>query len=304
MYRFIFQLDYFDSLFLKEVFKGKENKRNPYLFFTAKAKNVTINCYKDKKSNYKAVFTSNDKDSLLKQARRFKPYVLSSNITNDDIKNKFVVLNKQIGSDEVGKGDFFGPLIVVASYVEEKDIKLLDELKVTDSKKISDANHLQIGKILKRKIKNYSICISPSKLTKMNEEGINVNKALALLHNLAHQKLIEKYNLSSDIPVYVDQFESLDAYKSQLKDSIIKNELFFQTQGESHYPSVAVSSCIARYIFLTKWKEMEEKFNTTIPKGATSYVNKAYLKIRKTYSKEDLKPYVKTFFKTYDKVEK
>lgn len=304
MYRIIYQLTYLEASILKDIYNGKENDNNPYLFFTAKVKDISISCYKDKKSNYKVIYTSNDKDNLLKEVRKYNSSITIKNIIDDDKKNDFVVLSKQIGSDEVGKGDFFGPLIVVSSFVEEKDLKLLEELRITDSKKISDEHHLEVGKILKRKIKNYSICVSPLKLSKMNEEGININKTLALLHNLSHQKLIDKYNLSSDIPVFVDQFESLTSYRNQLKDEIIKNNLFFQTQGETHYPSVAASSCIARYLFLTKWKEMEEKFNTTIPKGASSDVNKAYLNLRKTYSKEELKPYVKTFFQTYNNVEK
>lgn len=305
MLKIIYQLPLEEASIIKDYYKLQEfpNLKNEYLYFHTSSNGVNIDCYKDKKSNFKIMYTSLNKNNLLKEARIFKEDLNEDDINDSSkVKNDFYISSAQIGSDEVGKGDFFGPLIVVASYVDSKDLKMIEEYKITDSKKISDEKHLEVGKILSKKSKNYTILVSPKKLSSINKSGVNINKTLAILHNLAHKKLIEKYDLSTNIPVYVDQFESIDSYKSQVGEELIKNNLFFQTQGESHYPSVALSSCIARYLFLTEWKKMEEKLKMNIPKGASSDVVKAYNILKKTYSTSELEEYVKTFFKTYKEV--
>ena len=49
-----------------------------------------------------------------------------------------------IGSDEVGTGDYFGPIVVTASYVNKSDITFLEELGVKDSKKLTDKKIIKI----------------------------------------------------------------------------------------------------------------------------------------------------------------
>ena len=175
---------------------------------------------------------------------------------------------------------------------------------MTDSKTIKDEKHLDIGPTLIKRCKTYCIEVSAKKLTQLHQKGINLNKTLAILHNLAHKKLIEKYSLSKDINVYVDEFVSPSSYKNYVKEDIIKNPLFFHTEGERHYPSVALSSCVARYFFLLRWKEMEEKFKMKISKGAGKEAEKSYLLLRKRFSEEEILPYIKAFFKTFNRLDK
>ena len=56
-------------------------------------------------------------------------------VDNKDIDKTDYYFINSIGSDEVGTGDFFGPIVVCASYVNKKDITFLEELGVRDSKK-------------------------------------------------------------------------------------------------------------------------------------------------------------------------
>lgn len=307
MLKIIYQLPIEQASIIKDYYKEKEypNDKNIYLYFHSKVNDVIIDCYKDKKANFKIIYMSNNKGKLLKEAKIFNDSLNEESIIDlDETKrDNFVISSLQIGSDEVGKGDFFGPLVIVSSYVDGKTLKFLEELNVTDSKKISDEKHLEIGKTLKSRTKNYTIVVSAKKLSSINSSGININKTLAILHNMSHKKLIEKYALDESIPIYVDQFESLSSYKTQVGDELVKNNLFFHTQGENHYPSVALSSCIARYLFLSEWKKMEEKLGCNIPKGASAESVKTYNLLRKKYSKEELSFYVKTFFKTYKEVE-
>ena len=308
MFRYINQISKERAMIIKDYYHldAFPVKDNPYLFFKRNKdiSNVSVECFVNKKGEYKIMYSSSDKKDLLNEIKVFDPLVKEEHIQEERKKEDFKVYQKQIGSDEVGKGDLFSSIFVVSSYVEESDLKLLEKLNVTDSKKIKDEKHLEIGHTLIKRCKTYCIEVSAKKLTQLHQKGINLNKTLAILHNLAHKKLIEKYSLSKDINVYVDEFVSPSSYKNYVKEDIIKNPLFFHTEGERHYPSVALSSCVARYFFLLRWKEMEEKFKMKISKGAGKEAEKSYLLLRKRFSEEEILPYIKAFFKTFNRLDK
>ena len=308
MFRYINQISKERAMIIKDYYRldAFPVKDNPYLFFKRNKdiSNVSVDCFVNKKGEYKIMYSSSDKKDLLNEIKVFDPLVKEEHIQEERKKEDFKIYQKQIGSDEVGKGDLFSSIFVVSSYVEESDLKLLEKLNVTDSKTIKDEKHLEIGPTLIKRCKTYCIEVSAKKLTQLHQKGINLNKTLAILHNLAHKKLIEKYSLSKDINVYVDEFVSPSSYKNYVKEDIIKNPLFFHTEGERHYPSVALSSCVARYFFLLRWKEMEEKFKMKISKGAGKEAEKSYLLLRKRFSEEEILPYIKAFFKTFNRLDK
>lgn len=308
MFRYINQISKERAMIIKDYYHldAFPVKDNPYLFFKRNKdiSNVSVDCFVNKKGEYKIMYSSSDKKDLLNEIKVFDPLVKEEHIQEEKKKEDFKIYQKQIGSDEVGKGDLFSSIFVVSSYVEESDLKLLEKLNVTDSKTIKDEKHLEIGPTLIKRCKTYCIEVSAKKLTQLHQKGINLNKTLAILHNLAHKKLIEKYSLSKDINVYVDEFVSPSSYKNYVKEDIIKNPLFFHTEGERHYPSVALSSCVARYFFLLRWKEMEEKFKMKISKGAGKEAEKSYLLLRKRFSEEEILPYIKAFFKTFNRLDK
>lgn len=308
MFRYINQISKERAMIIKDYYHldAFPVKDNPYLFFKRNKdiSNVSVECFVNKKGEYKIMYSSSDKKDLLNEIKVFDPLVKEEHIQEERKKEDFKIYQKQIGSDEVGKGDLFSSIFVVSSYVEESDLKLLEKLNVTDSKTIKDEKHLEIGPTLIKRCKTYCIEVSAKKLTQLHQKGINLNKTLAILHNLAHKKLIEKYSLSKDINVYVDEFVSPSSYKNYVKEDIIKNPLFFHTEGERHYPSVALSSCVARYFFLLRWKEMEEKFKMKISKGAGKEAEKSYLLLRKRFSEEEILPYIKAFFKTFNRLDK
>ena len=301
MFQVSYQLSKEDADIIKDYYNCEAFpvKNNEYLYFQTRDNSVSISCYLNKKKLFKMLYSSSDEDKLLSVISQFKKDISVKDIV--DSQNRFVLTTRQIGSDEVGKGDFFSGLFVVASYLEPKDLDILKELKITDSKNISDEHHLEIGEVLVKKIRYYSSYASPTKMSNAHQSGITTNKMLALLHNFTHKKLIEKYHLSNDIDIFVDQFESEKNYYSDVKSQIVKNKIFFHTQGELHYPSVATSSCIARYLFLKEWEKMEKDLGMKIPKGCGSDVVKTYNILKKRYPKEQLDKYVKTFFNTYQK---
>ena len=277
---------------------------HPYDYFDGSYHGVHIHACRNKKEIYTITFSG--EDSCCEELAAF----FSKNITvkeyhpQENKKDAFACwedLGPQIGSDEVGKGDFFGPLIIAACYVGREDISFLEKYKINDSKKMKDDYILEIGPIIKRKIKNYVISISPEKLSSLNENHFNIDKVLSICHNQAHLGLMKKYDLPDFLITYVDQFLAEDNYKKYVADDLIANPLYFRTKGETYYPSVAAASVIARYTFLKEWEKIEKVFNCQIPKGASAQVDKVFGRLKNQFGIKCLNPYVKRFFANYKK---
>ncbi|MFA6861466.1 MAG: ribonuclease HIII [Bacilli bacterium] len=290
---------------IRDFYKATEisDPNRPYEYFLVRKTGMEIHAYKNRKEIYTIVFSGSE--AVKEEASQFSKSVTVNEVSDHKTTEKAYFdswddLSYQIGSDEVGVGDFFGPLVVVASYVTPNDIDFLEQLKINDSKKMTDDYICQVAPTLKRRIKNYIILVSPQKLSALENKKFSIHKTMAKCHNLAQIGLKKKYNLSSEIICYIDQFEPEERYKALVgKDELIDNPLFFHVRGESLYPSVAVSSVIARYTFLKDWEKMEEVFNTRIPKGASSQVDLIYNRLKKEFGQDKLAPYVKTYFRNY-----
>ena len=176
--------------------------------------------------------------------------------------------NRQAGSDEVGTGDTFGPIVVCAAIIETSDYEYINKQNITDSKKISDEKIMKIGPELIKKFKHSLIILDNVRYNEMNKK-YNMNAIKAMLHNQSYINLIDK---GYDIPkaCIVDQFTPKDNYYGYLLNQPkVYDKLVFETKAESKYPAVAVASCIARYAFLVKFNELEKKYNMNLPKGSS-----------------------------------
>ena len=214
---------------------------------------------------------------------------------------EFLFLEDQIGSDEVGTGDFFGPITVVAALVHKKDLTRLKQLGVVDSKKMSDDKIRRVGKIVVKEFKYSSLTLDNKKYNEIAKKGYNMNKIKACLHNRA------LFNLHSKFPkitnFYVDQFvEEEKYYKYIEKEKPILHDIYFHTKGETYFPSVALASVIARYSFLEKMDALNKKYKVEIPFGASSKVDKFAIEFLKKFGQKELDKIVKQNFKTYKKI--
>lgn len=256
---------------------------------------VTITLYSSKKG-LTALFSG---ACALEEAKRWNPNA-SCNVAKKKVSSVWLSEEDQIGSDEVGTGDFFGPVIVVASYVKKSDIALLREEHIDDSKKLTDH---KIKEIVPRLLKDFVF----SKLTCSNEKynelvarGYSLNKIKAILHNHALLKVREKIG-KKDTPCFVDQFADPDLYYFYLQHEpeVLNRNITFKTKGESYYPSVALSSMIARYCFLKEIDAIEEKYQMTIPKGASDRVDRVAYEFVEKYGLTELEKNVKTHFSNF-----
>ena len=192
--------------------------------------------------------------------------------------------------------------MVTASYVPLEKIELLEELKVKDSKKMTDERIIKIAPTLIKEIEHTSIILDNKQYNEYHTTDINMNKIKAILHNKCLLSLIKKDNVKYD-KIVIDQFEVEKAYYNhikQLPEKVVN--ITFITKAEDKCYSVAVSSIISRYIFLKEIKKMSTRFNIIIPLGASDEVNEVAANLVKKYDKNILKEVTKLNFKNTEKV--
>lgn len=205
-----------------------------------------------------------------------------------------------IGSDEVGTGDYFGPLVVTASYVDKAKMSRLYELGVRDSKKISDAKIKEIGPTLMKEYPHVTYILNNSTY---NKWGItNMNQVKAILHNRVLTELLKKANFDYKY-IVVDQFCYPAMYFKHIsKSAEVTKNITFTTHAEDKCLSVAVSSIISRYIFLNEMEKLSKELGVNIPLGASTEVDKVAASIVKKFGNDKLREVTKLNFKNTEKL--
>lgn len=276
------------------------DNNNEYIVFCARKNDLSLNVFSNKKNElFKAVFSGDD---ALKEALLFDKNVEIVLKNKPSKESKYwLCLENQIGSDEVGTGDFFGPICVCAALIKENDIEFLRQLKVDDSKKLTDENIKMIAPLLIKRCHFSQVSVDNEKYNDLINNGYNMNAIKARLHN---QALL---NLSKQNPqinnIFVDQFCSPSLYYKYIAvDKERLKGITFREKGESAYPSVAVGSIIARYSFLLKMETIGKKYHMNIPFGAGTRVNDFAINFIKKYGKNELIKIVKTNFKNLQEI--
>ncbi len=208
-----------------------------------------------------------------------------------------------IGSDEVGKGDYFGPIVVTASYVNKNDISFLEGLGVKDSKKITDEKIIKIAPEIIKKIPHETIILNNIEFNDMVRKGYNINKINSILHNRAILGLLKKDNYSYDM-VVMDQFTPARNYFGYLKDTgdNIFRKITFTTKAEDKCLSVACSSIISRYTFMNEMDKISKEVDKVLPLGASVMVDEAGKDLVNRYGKEILEKYAKINYNNTKKI--
>lgn len=204
-----------------------------------------------------------------------------------------------IGSDEVGTGDFFGPVVVVAAYVNESQYEQLEKLGVGDSKSLTDEKIYRIGQEIKDIVTHKEVFLENAYYNKLYNKTSNLNKIKALMHNRA---LTELTRFTKCERVVVDQFTPENTYFKYLEgEKDIFTDITFETKAESKYLAVAAASVLARYYFLVLWTKMENTMGMKLPKGAGAEVDKTARKIIDEYGEDALNKIAKMHFKNLQK---
>lgn len=287
--------------------ENRISSNNPYIQFSAKTPDgVSISVYsKAHNGAHKVLFQGKEalNEASLWGEVSVQPTLFDcSSLAPKQRKEAFVNLYPQIGSDEVGTGDLFGPVCVVASYIKESDLDMLHGLGVTDSKKLTDESIREIGKALIKFIPYSSLSLPLFKYNQLYQKGENLNSIKAKMHNRCLLNLSKKY---PGAHIYQDQFAEPRLYYSYLKSELeIQEGIIFKTKGELAFPSVAAASIIARYSFLKKMEAMNEEFSFNFPFGAGEQAKQALKEFLSKYGEERLTEVAKLNFKTIEEVKK
>ena len=269
-----------------------------YIIFQAYYSGTTITIYQDKKNKHKVVFMGEDALIEAKNWDATAEYKEKS----ASAPSGWLCFDNQIGSDEVGVGDFLLPIIVVAVFVRGKDLKTLEQFGVKDSKKLTDEKIREIAPQLLKKFFVSRLTLDNEKYNELIAKGENLNSIKAKMHNRALLNMFKKFPDTRNI--FVDQFVAESKYFAYLNDPNEQKviNIVFKTKGESYYPCVALASVIARYAFLLERDELNKKYKSTIPFGASSKVNDFAKKFVAKYGLDELNKIAKINFANYREI--
>jgi ribonuclease HIII len=201
---------------------------------------------------------------------------------------------ERIGIDESGKGDYFGPLVIAAVFVDATTQGELKLMEVRDSKKISDGRILEMAPDIKTICPHSVIAIGPQKYNELYAKIKNLNRLLAWGHAKALENLLERVPCERAIS---DQFGNERLILNALQDKGRKIVLEQRTKAESDL-AVAAASILARAEFLLRLKRLSNEVGTTLPKGASSTVELAARMVIKKHGQDRLGDVAKLHFKT------
>lgn len=209
-----------------------------------------------------------------------------------------------IGTDEVGNGSYFGGLAIVASFVTPDQHAFLRKLGVGDSKTLTDQKIRQIAPILKEKIQHQALLLSPSKYNEVIGDRYNAVSVKVALHNQAIYLLLQKGVQPEKI--VIDAFTSAKNYDKYLAQEAnrFSNPISLEEKAEGKYLAVAVSSIIARDLFLENLENLGRELGYQLPSGAGTASDKVASQILQAYGMQGLNFCAKLHFKNTEKAKK
>lgn len=205
----------------------------------------------------------------------------------------------RIGIDESGKGDYFGPLVIGAVFVDAQTEAQLIALGVRDSKLLSDVRILILAEEIKKLSPYVIVPIGPKRYNEAYEKIQNLNSLLAWGHARALENMLEK--VSCDLAIS-DQFANATVLQKALMQKGRKIKLEQRPHAESDV-AVAAASIVARATFVQQTEQLSIKFGKTLPKGASN-LSIAIIgrEIVIKHGKEALAEVAKLHFKTTEKI--
>jgi len=204
----------------------------------------------------------------------------------------------RIGTDESGKGDFFGPLVVAAFFMPEGQEDVLRALGVKDSKRTSDGRCREIAATLKKGYAYSIVAIGPEKYNELYAKLRNLNRLLAWAHARAIENILERVPAGRAV---TDQFGDERFVKNALLKRGREIDLVQMPRAEED-PAVAAASILARAEFLARLGDLSREVGMELPKGASTLVDQAAVRLVRTKGPAILEQVAKTHFKTTARV--
>ncbi|WP_215142510.1 ribonuclease HIII [Exiguobacterium qingdaonense] len=262
----------------------------PYATFSAKTKGFVVTIYQSGKVMFQGKDAETEAMKWGTPAKKKQPSVPSTTLP-EGFSNWSV-----IGSDEVGKGDYFGPLVVVAAFVSRDQIALVKELGVKDSKQLTDPEIIRIARDLHATIPYQKATLHNPTYNKM-QRTMTQGKMTAIAHNAALQALLQKLGKRPDA-ILIDQFAEKSLYYQHLRAErdVVRDDVYFSTKAEGLHVAVAAASILARAFFLKEMDKLSKEVGVTLPKGAGSKVDQVAATIIQRHGQDYLHNLAKIHF--------
>lgn len=200
-----------------------------------------------------------------------------------------------VGSDETGKGDYFGPLVVAAVRLDPEQVAQVQDWGVVDSKRLTDERALQLGAMLRSETTCAVERLDPPRYNRDydRQEG-GLNELLAELHARAIRAVAQPGDR-----VLVDQFANRSVMQKALEGTDL---LLTQASRAERNPAVAAASVLARSEFLVVLGELSSEWGVELRKGAGSPTDRAGLKFVREHGVDALGQVAKLHFKNTAKI--
>ena len=150
----------------------------------------------------------------------------------------------RIGVDEAGRGSLVGELFIVAFVMRDEDERLLIDMGVRDSKKLSPSRRAELYKVLRAwpfEVRS----IKPQDIDSHNINELELNAVLDALRALA-LKLGEEFRYAR---ITVDKFGNIEERLSRILSNIgFKGSLVVEVNADERYVEVSAASIIAKHL--------------------------------------------------------
>lgn len=226
--------------------------------FSVKTGAVVVTCYR----SGKLVAQGNDLDGFVRQHLHGYP---SAAGTGGEVCEALVFERPTIGSDEAGKGDYFGPLVVAAVYAEPARAVELQQMGVADSKTLSDRRMMPLAERIERTFDCEIRSLEPVQYNERHCADPNVNHLLADLHADALSALLQRH---PEAAVVVDRFAGEPLVATRLRARGRTPTRLVQVPRAEAHPVVAAASIVARIHFVEGMQRCAETSGTELHKGA------------------------------------
>ena len=259
-----------------------------------------IRIYQNNKDVVKADLSQLDDSEHSHLIRNFSEERSVSKVKEIESTLTDVLTFPMMGSDESGKGDYFGSLVIACVCVDENIEAQLSSLGVKDSKALSDTRIVKIAREIRKLCagKFVVVEISPEKYNQVYARFEREKKSLNDLLAWAHAKAIEELLLKVECKtVIVDRFANEQVLLANLQEEGKKLNVI-QTPRAERYIAVAAASILARDRFVNKLDKLGKQYEVILPKGASNAVIETARQLVGKYGSDILEKVAKVHFKT------
>ena len=210
------------------------------------------------------------------------------------MSSKSISITRWIGTDESGKGDYFGPLVVAGVVLDNGVAESFEELGIKDSKKLSDSSVKYLATEIKKTSLFSIVVIGPEKYNELYHEIGNLNRLLAWGHSRVIENILEREQCDY---VLADQFGDEKFIIQALMEKSRKIQVIQRPKAESDM-AVAAASILARADFIQRLAVLSVKYGIDFPKGASPPVIKTGREFVNRYGSQRLNEVAKIHFRT------